>query len=288
MESIKSIDLTILNGFIGRNDMKDAAKFRKNIHPGIEVKIILKGDRAGKNPIVGIVKNILTNAQEHAYGIMVELENGQIGRVCEILSKGASSNESSKSVDTKQLDPEKLILDGETESVEYKSSALWSYYYTKEQIEASQSAEIRLYGKQASKVIIAKTIAAFLNSKGGNLFIGVKEIKETGEHKITGVESEFSKLRSGDQNQDGYRRMILDNVIRPYFRSKIFNHFNEYMVIKFHKINGKLVCWVEVKKSDTKVFLKLNNKDHFYVKIDTEIHELSGEDLVDYCNRHFQ
>lgn len=58
---------------------------RADIYPGLEVAIILKKDqRAGKQTI-GIVKDLLTSAPYHSRGIKVRLEDGQIGRVVEIL-----------------------------------------------------------------------------------------------------------------------------------------------------------------------------------------------------------
>jgi len=33
----------------------------------------------------GVVKDLLTNSQNHPHGIKVRLEDGQVGRVCEIL-----------------------------------------------------------------------------------------------------------------------------------------------------------------------------------------------------------
>ncbi len=58
---------------------------RKNIRPGIEVAIVLKeGQRTGKQT-TGIVKDILTNSENHPHGIKVRLTDGQVGRVQTIL-----------------------------------------------------------------------------------------------------------------------------------------------------------------------------------------------------------
>ncbi len=60
---------------------------RKDIHPGLEVNIVLKEDQRTGKLTRGIVKNILTNSAFHPHGIKVRLESGLIGRVQEILSK---------------------------------------------------------------------------------------------------------------------------------------------------------------------------------------------------------
>lgn len=60
-------------------------KTRANIKPGMLVNIILKKDQRTGELTEGIVKNILTSAPYHHRGIKVRLEDGQIGRVAEIL-----------------------------------------------------------------------------------------------------------------------------------------------------------------------------------------------------------
>lgn len=58
---------------------------RSDIRPGIEVNIVLKKDQRSGNLTRGIVKDLLTNSSFHPHGIKVRLEDGQIGRVQEIL-----------------------------------------------------------------------------------------------------------------------------------------------------------------------------------------------------------
>ena len=58
---------------------------RSDIKPGIAVNIILKKDQRSGVLTYGIVKDILTSAPKHHRGIKVRLEDGQIGRVQEII-----------------------------------------------------------------------------------------------------------------------------------------------------------------------------------------------------------
>ncbi len=60
-------------------------QLRENIHPGIEVNIVLKKDQRSGTLTHGFVKDILTSAPKHSHGIKVRLEDGQVGRVKEIL-----------------------------------------------------------------------------------------------------------------------------------------------------------------------------------------------------------
>ena len=58
---------------------------RVNIKPGLQVSIISKKDQRSRKLTEGIVKDILTKSPTHLHGIKVRLENGQIGRVKEII-----------------------------------------------------------------------------------------------------------------------------------------------------------------------------------------------------------
>jgi uncharacterized repeat protein (TIGR03833 family) len=58
---------------------------RKDIRLGLSVAIILKQDQRTGKRTIGIVKDILTSSAHHPHVIKVRLEDGQIGRVQEIL-----------------------------------------------------------------------------------------------------------------------------------------------------------------------------------------------------------
>ena len=58
---------------------------RNNIQQGSVVKIVLKKDQRTGQLTEGVVKKILTNSPNHHHGIKVRLEDGQVGRVKEII-----------------------------------------------------------------------------------------------------------------------------------------------------------------------------------------------------------
>jgi uncharacterized repeat protein (TIGR03833 family) len=354
-----------------------------NIFPGSEVEIFLKEDRAGKKPVRGIVANLLTHSSFHQYGIMVQLEDGNIGRVQRIISDKSEKttipkqeiDQSSRSrkydflnniekiqqflVDqqkpycddclseslsifprqqinqgcrrleskgiirrqngtcyscsknkivnssgddlplsikkitptlpnkiSKEIDFISLVKNGENEFVEFKSSALWSKNLTEEQIKTpTASREVRAFGWEASKAIIAKVISGFLNTQGGHLVIGIKENKDQEANDIIGIESEFGKLE--DQCTDGYRRMIVDSIIRKYFHPDIFNHFSDYFKITFPEIGGKILCWINISKSEVPAFVIIQKNDYFFIRLDAETRELDGKQMVEYCAKRF-
>jgi uncharacterized repeat protein (TIGR03833 family) len=58
---------------------------RKNIKPGWRVAIVQKQDQPTGKLTEGIVAEILTSAAYHPWGIKVQLQSGEVGRVQEIL-----------------------------------------------------------------------------------------------------------------------------------------------------------------------------------------------------------
>jgi uncharacterized repeat protein (TIGR03833 family) len=58
---------------------------RSTIKPGITVLIVLKQDQGTGKLTKGVVRDILTKSPNHPHGIKVRLEDGQVGRVKEIV-----------------------------------------------------------------------------------------------------------------------------------------------------------------------------------------------------------
>lgn len=60
---------------------------RTDVKVGANVKIVLKADQRTGKLTEGVVARLLTKSSFHPHGIKVQLENGQIGRVQEILPR---------------------------------------------------------------------------------------------------------------------------------------------------------------------------------------------------------
>ncbi|MFA9388811.1 MAG: YwbE family protein [Prolixibacteraceae bacterium] len=58
---------------------------RKNIKPGMDVRIVLKEDQRSGDLTEGTVGEILTKSGTHPHGIKVRLTSGEVGRVKEII-----------------------------------------------------------------------------------------------------------------------------------------------------------------------------------------------------------
>lgn len=58
---------------------------RANINVGSKVEVVQKQDQRSGKLTAGVVKRVLTNAQNHPHGIKVMLDSGVVGRVKNIL-----------------------------------------------------------------------------------------------------------------------------------------------------------------------------------------------------------
>lgn len=65
----------------------NAVPSRDKIKIGTIVQIVQKQDQRSGNLTEGTVKRILTSSNVHPHGIKVELDNGKIGRVQNIVHK---------------------------------------------------------------------------------------------------------------------------------------------------------------------------------------------------------
>jgi predicted HTH transcriptional regulator len=232
--------------------------------------------RDGRN-ISGVVKEIGIRRNE-SKGLMVVLKTGEIGRVTKIIGGKIKT------------EIENLVKIGESYEVEFKSEALWSLSYKSQEISESKSYDLHTYKQKTSKVIIAKSIAALMNSNGGTLVIGVKEKKSESCYEIIGIRKDLEKLKEveKDFSLDGYKRMIIDDVIRPYFPSKVYNLLNKYLSITFESMNEKIICLIKINPATSKIFLNLEGKKIFMIRTDTESRQIQDEELVDYCMTRFR
>jgi len=60
---------------------------RDNVYEGLEVDVVFKKNQESGELTRGIVADILTNSRFHPRGIKVRLEDGQVGRVQNIITE---------------------------------------------------------------------------------------------------------------------------------------------------------------------------------------------------------
>ena len=83
--------------------------------------------------------------------------------------------------------------------------------------------------------------------------------------------------------------MIIDDILSKYFVFVIHNNATKYITMIFPEIEGKTMCWLQIKRADKRVFVKTKqNGDMFFIRTDAETREITGQELVDYCERRFK
>ena len=142
--------------------------------------------------------------------------------------------------DKKQDDVKELILSGENEKLEIKSTLRFDIR------------ENNLNKKL--EYVTAKTISAFLNTDGGTLIIGVDD-----NGNILGLNKDFTTLQK--QDIDGFE-LHFRQVIKKY----LGENFEKYIKITFPKVDEKEICVVKILKSGKPVFIKHEGDEQFFVR----------------------
>jgi uncharacterized repeat protein (TIGR03833 family) len=144
---------------------------RSDIKTGSIVRIVEKKNQKSGTITEGIVQRILTKAPEHPHGIMVELKNGAVGRVKEIIYSSATDTIASSPLSSVNvLD---IIRKGECSEAEFKASFRFD-------LKKFNATGIRDRSKDVEKSV-AKVLASFMNARGGFLLIGVSDVKNSVE-----------------------------------------------------------------------------------------------------------
>lgn len=126
-----------------------------------------------------------------------------------------------------------LLQEGESDKLELKSSLQWS---------VKGDCEDKGLHKE-----VLKTIAAFLNTEGGTLLIGVED-----NGKIFGIEKDCTCIKRGKGScRDRFELRITDLI-----QERIGKHFLGNIRIRFDTLDGKDVCAVYVRPSEKVAFLK--------------------------------
>jgi len=192
-----------------------------------------------------------------------------------------------------EINPIELIMDGdECSVVEFKTSAFGDI--DKEKMSLLTNNHEKVFGRITSCWEIAKAICAFLNSEGGNLFIGVKQKKSDSEQNVpVGIESEYPKVAAADYSgtTEGYGRLIEHAIIRVFFPD-FFSCYKDYVDIDFFKYNNNTVCWIKVKPAQRPVTAlnykrKTDGEPWFIVRKNFESESFELKDAIQYTFEHF-
>ena len=163
-----------------------------------------------------------------------------------------------------------ILEDDENRYLEFKSSLRWDYRQEK-------------VNPDLEKVIM-KTIAAFGNTDGGILLLGVDDDKN-----IIGLENDFQTLKKSDTD---YYEVHLRNLMHKLMGVKYVSKFIRTEFETFE--DQKIVCRIKVISADEPLYLKYTNKngqldEKFYVRSGNSSHEIKSiSEINDYINKKFK
>lgn len=156
-----------------------------------------------------------------------------------------------------KVDIQALIAEGEGEYLEFKSSMRYDY-------------KRQTINKDELGLVIAKTLAGFMNHSGGILLIGVSD-----DGQILGIEKDIETLTK--KSVDGFQLAFKD-IVRTQLGLE--NLINTHLF--FEEFNGLTVCAVLIEKSSIPVYVKTGNDNEFYVRMLNSTIKLSLPETVSY------
>jgi hypothetical protein len=161
-----------------------------------------------------------------------------------------------------------LIKQGESGTLEFKSSARWNLKEDKPD--------------KTMEEVILKTIAAFLNSEGGTLLIGVAD-----DGKVVGLQHDY-KIHKKQSDRDGYEQFLSQLLLRDNFGLDL----SPQVKFSFHTMEREEVCKVRISKSPRPVYLTNKNKqgqpeEQFWIRSGNSSHQLTISKIYDYCKQQF-
>ena len=156
-----------------------------------------------------------------------------------------------------------LLDDGESAVIEFKSTARRNLHT----------------GKQDSAIewAVVKTIAAFMNTHGGTLLIGVDDHRQP-----VGIEKDYPFVKGSDR--DGWElwlTAVLKTVLGPVAATDLR--------VRFCAIDGRTIARIDVRPGAEPVFAKRKGepREVFFVRLNNSTEELSGQALLDYRHKHW-
>lgn len=162
---------------------------------------------------------------------------------------------------------EEMIAEGESDELEFKSTLRWDL----------REATIN---KKLEEVIM-KTVAAFANSCGGTLLIGVGD-----DGEVLGLEKDYRSL--GEVDRDKFelhlRNLLNEQFGKGFVTSKI--------VIRFHEVGDKDVCQIETMAAKEPVIVRVRDRngqpsERFYARSGNSSQEIPLSEMNAYIKERF-
>jgi len=154
-----------------------------------------------------------------------------------------------------------ILAAGEGKTVEFKSTARWNEYTKQKDREVEHA--------------VVKSVAGFMNARGGTLFIGVDDKGEP-----VGIENDLKTTNRADL--DGF-----ENWLTTLFEASIGGAATANVDIDFPDVDGTTICRITVQPSGSPVYVSMKDEDWFYVRLGNSTRRLSTREAVEYISQRW-
>ena len=155
-----------------------------------------------------------------------------------------------------------LVAAGESDIVEFKASARWDYRESR--------------ANKALEGVVVKTVAGFVNSKGGTLLIGVED-----SGNVVGLQQDYSTLNQRP-DRDGYQQFLV-NLISSNLGASVHAH----LAVSLHDVRGQDVCAIRCSPSPVPVYVTEGGVSRLFARTGNTTQELPGRQAVEYVRSHW-
>jgi len=176
-----------------------------------------------------------------------------------------------------------LIAAGESDSVELKASLhhrhgpLPPELQKKVELKVMQPQQAESEVQKQIKTGVTKTVAAFLNTDGGTLLIGVSD-----SGTVLGIEPDFKHFSKEKRNPDNWL-LSLRNVMVEAFGSEVWNAIHVSLV----RHGPGTVAVVHCPPCASETWHKDDTGERFYMRAANATQQLDGSRLVRYIREHW-
>jgi hypothetical protein len=143
-------------------------------------------------------------------------------------------------------------------------------------IDGDESSEVEfkeMVSSDDSRILHA--IAAFLNSKGGNLFIGI-----TSTRQGVGLTQSYVGLKVA--NRDAFERHL-----NHRFHSNLKSLYPRDISFSYPSFHGHEICKIRIQPSEIPIFLTQNSNKRFYVRTGNANRPLNESEIIEYIRKRW-
>lgn len=153
-----------------------------------------------------------------------------------------------------------LIANGESQWLEFKSTACWEQSRNKKSVKLVEN--------------VVRTITSFMNSKkGGALLIGVAD-----NGRLTGLANDYSVADPAKPNRDGFELFLRNSI-----NDRIGADCSPFYEITFHNIEGQEICQVDINATNKPVFYE----GELHVRSGNQSLKLSTQEALEYIKHRW-